>query len=58
MRIPGMRNLGLLELGKRSVKAYLKDDMMTYAAALAFRTLFALFPFINSMGQEDILTTG
>jgi membrane protein len=46
MRIPGMRNLGLLELGKRSVKAYLEDDMMTYAAALAFRMLFALFPFI------------
>ena len=46
MRIPGMRNLGFLELGKRSVKAYLKDDMMTYAAALAFRMLFALFPFI------------
>lgn len=46
MRIPEMRKLGLLELGKRSVKAYLEDDMMTYAAALAFRMLFALFPFI------------
>ena len=46
MRIPGTRNLGFLELGKRSVKAYLEDDMMTYAAALAFRILFALFPFI------------
>jgi membrane protein len=46
MRIRGMRKLGLLELGKRSVKAYLEDDMMTYAAALAFRMFFALFPFI------------
>ncbi len=46
MQIPGLGGLGLLELGKRSVKAYLEDDMMTYAAALAFRTLFALFPFM------------
>jgi membrane protein len=46
MRIPGLGGLGLLELSKRSLKAYLEDDMMTYAAALAFRTLFALFPFV------------
>lgn len=46
MRIPGLGGLGLVELSKRSVKAYLEDDMMTYAAALAFRTLFALFPFM------------
>ncbi len=50
MHIPGLRGLGLLELGKRSVKAYLEDDMMTYAAALAFRTLFALFPFMIFLG--------
>ncbi len=46
MQVPGLGELGVLELGKRSVKAYLEDDMMTYAAALAFRTLFALFPFM------------
>ncbi len=46
MRIPGLGGLGLLELSKRSLKAYLEDDMMTYAAALAFRMLFALFPFM------------
>lgn len=46
MRIPGLGGLGLLELSKRSIKAYLEDDMMTYAAALAFRALFALFPFM------------
>jgi len=46
MRIPGLGGMGLLELGKRSIKAYLEDDMMTYAAALAFRTIFALFPFM------------
>lgn len=46
VRIPGMRNLGFVELGKRSARAYLEDDMMTYAAALAFRMLFALFPFV------------
>jgi membrane protein len=33
-------------LCRRSVKAYIKDDMTTYAAALAFYTLLALFPFI------------
>jgi membrane protein len=46
MQIPGLGGLGVLELGKRSVKAYLEDDMMIYAAALAFRTLFALIPFM------------
>ncbi len=46
MQIPWLGGLGVLELSKRSVKAYLEDDMMTYAAALAFRTLFALFPFM------------
>jgi membrane protein len=36
-----------LELGKRSIrKAYLQDDMLMYAAALAFRMFFALIPFL------------
>src|ERR687889_954844 len=39
--------IGPLELGKRSIrKAYLQDDMLMYAAALAFRMCFALIPFL------------
>ena len=36
---------GLLELGERSIRRFFKHDMTTYAAALAYRALFALFPF-------------
>jgi len=35
-----------MDLIKRSVRDFLKDDMMTYAAALSYHTLFALFPFL------------
>jgi membrane protein len=39
--------IGPLELGKRSIrKAYLQDDMLMYAAALAFRMFFAFIPFL------------
>lgn len=41
-----MGGLGLGELGKRSIKEFLADDMPTYAAGLAYQILFALFPFI------------
>lgn len=37
----------LLELGKLSIKGFLDHDMPTYAAALAYRALFALFPFFG-----------
>ncbi len=46
MLLPRRRGLALAELCRRSVKAYLEDDMTTYAAALAFYALLALFPFI------------
>jgi membrane protein len=47
MRILGTGGLGLIELGKRSIrKAYLEDDMPMYAAALGFRAFFALIPFL------------
>jgi len=43
MRIPGTGGLGLIELGKRSIrKAYLEDDMPMYAAALGFREVNAV----------------
>ena len=39
--------IGPLELGKHSIrKAYLQDDMLMYAAALAFRMFFAFIPFL------------
>jgi membrane protein len=47
MKTPESRGLWLLfEVSKRSARKYLKhDDMPSYAAALAYRALFALFPF-------------
>ncbi len=46
MQIPGLAGMGPGELGKRSVKEFLRNDMTTYAAALAYHVLFALFPFV------------
>jgi membrane protein len=47
MRIPESRGLRLLfDVSRRSIRKYLKyDNMSSYAAALAYRALFALFPF-------------
>lgn len=41
-----LRGLGFIELMKRSFKEFGEDEMETYAAALAFRGLFSLFPFL------------
>jgi membrane protein len=47
MRTPKTDTIGPLELGKRSIrKAYLQDDMLMYAAALAFRMFFAFIPYL------------
>lgn len=46
MQIPGFYGLPPLALAKRSLHEFLEDDMATYAAALAYHTLFALFPFL------------
>jgi membrane protein len=46
MRIPGLGDLGLVELGERSIPKFFEHRMTTYAAALAYHGLFALFPFI------------
>ena len=35
-----------LRAGKRAVAAFFADDMPTYAAALAYRVLFSMFPFL------------
>ena len=46
MQVPGLRGIGLGALIKRSVKGFIDDNMLTYAAALAYHILFAIFPFI------------
>jgi len=46
MRIPGIGDEQPVELLKRSLKAFSKDDMATYAAALSYAALFSLFPFL------------
>lgn len=45
MAIPGLQGLSPMEAGKRAFKGFLGDDMPTYAAALAYHILLALFPF-------------
>jgi membrane protein len=37
---------GLWQVAKRSVQEFSADDMTTYAAALSYQVLFALFPFV------------
>jgi membrane protein len=46
VRVPGLQGLGIVELGQRSARSYLTHRMTTYAAALAYRILLALFPFV------------
>jgi membrane protein len=46
MPIPGFADKVPLNVMKQAVKDFLDDDMMTHAAALAFRILLALFPFV------------
>lgn len=44
--IPGFRGLSPIGVGKRAVKDFIEDDMNTHAAALTYRILLALFPFL------------
>lgn len=46
MKVPGMRGLRVRDLFGRAVADFLRDDMPTYAAALAYHLFLALFPFI------------
>jgi membrane protein len=46
MTIPGFQGAPPFPTVKQAVKDFFADDMMTYAAALSFRVLLALFPFI------------
>jgi membrane protein len=38
--------IGIIELGERSIRKFFEHRMSTYAAALAYRGLFGLFPFV------------
>jgi membrane protein len=49
VQLPGLRSLRVVELGERSVRNFLADRMSTHAAALAYRGLFGLFPFVLLM---------
>jgi len=45
MEVPGSRNLRILfEVSRRSVRKYLRHNMMEYSAALSYRALFAFVP--------------
>ena len=41
-----LQGIGVIELGERSVRNFFEHRMTTYAAALAYRGLFGLFPFV------------
>ena len=48
MSTPESRGLRLLfAVSKHSLTCFAQHDMFTYAAALAYRALFALFPFFG-----------
>jgi membrane protein len=40
------QGIGIIELGERSIRKFFEHRMSTYAAALAYRGLFGLFPFV------------
>ena len=47
MRGREQENSGIIDLGERSIRAFFfEHPMATYAAALAYRGLFGLFPFL------------
>jgi uncharacterized BrkB/YihY/UPF0761 family membrane protein len=46
MRVPALEVAGIIELGKSLIRNYVEHRMATYAAALAYRGLFGLFPFV------------
>jgi membrane protein len=41
-----LQGTGIIELGERSIRKFFEHPMATYAAALAYRGLFGLFPFV------------
>lgn len=46
MRFRELRKISLFDLLKHSIQSFSAHNMTTYAAALAFNAIFALFPFL------------
>jgi membrane protein len=46
MRVLRLEGTGIIGLGERAIRKFFEHRMTTYAAALAYRGLFGLFPFI------------
>src|SRR5512133_1818551 len=63
MRASSPHRIRIVEIGKRSIrKFFFEHPMATYAAALAYRGLFGLFPFVlivvvlaGALGLADFL---
>src|SRR5215217_5226462 len=57
-----LEGIGIIEVGRRSIRRFFEHPMSTYAAALAYRGLFGLFPFLlilvvlaGALGLADFL---
>src|SRR5215208_2235968 len=57
-----LEGIGIIEVGRRSIRKFFEHPMSTYAAALAYRGLFGLFPFLlilvvlaGALGLADFL---
>lgn len=46
MTTPGFAGKHPIDVMKRAIKDFIDDDMLTYAAALSYHILLALFPFV------------
>ena len=62
MRVPELKVASIIELGVRLIRNFSEHRMATYAAALAYRGLFALLPFmlilvvlVGMLGSPDFL---
>ena len=62
MRASSPHRTGIIEVGKRSIRKFFEHPISTYAAALAYRGLFGLFPFVlilvvlaDALGLADFL---
>jgi membrane protein len=62
MRASSPDRTEIIEVGKRSIRKFFEHPMSTYAAALAYRGLFGLFPFVlilvvlaDALGLADFL---
>jgi membrane protein len=50
VREVGAWRTGIVEVGQRSIRNFVGHSMPTYASALAYQGLFALFPFVIFLG--------